>query len=111
MGLYNNGSTNLICLCVFYECCMLDFNKSMGFCNFVIKSPVTTAPVIHVFNGEFVNRCMANYFITEKCIYNTPENDLMVLEKCNFVLDKSLKSPGISFWKKCGNFVLASALT
>ena len=50
-------------------------------------------------------RCMASSFVTEKPIYNTPDNDLIVLEKCNFVLDKSLKSPGISFWKKCGNLV------
>ena len=27
----------------------------------------------------------------KKTIYNTPDNDLIVLEKCNFVLDKSLK--------------------
>ena len=49
---------------------------------------------------NIVIRCMASYFITEKCIYNTPDNDSIVLEKCNFVLDKSLKSPGNSFRKK-----------
>ena len=48
-------------------------------------------------------RCMASYFITEKRVYNTPDNDPLVLEKCNFFLDKSLKSPGISFQKKCEN--------
>ena len=42
-------------------------------------------------------------FHHRKCICNTSDNDSIVLEKCNFVLDKSLKSPGISFWKKCGN--------
>ena len=57
MDLKNNGPTNLICLCVFYACCMLDFNKKTirGFGNIVIKSPVTTGPVIHVFNGEYCN--------------------------------------------------------
>ena len=30
----------------------------------------------------------------------------IVLEKCNFVHEKSLKSPWISFLKKCGNHVI-----
>ena len=50
-------------------------------------------------------RCMASHFITQKRVYNTPDNDSLVLEKCDYVLDKSLKSPGISFRKKCGNLV------
>ena len=50
-------------------------------------------------------RCMASYFITDKRVYDTPDNDSIVLEKCNFVLDKSLKSPEISFKKKCGNLL------
>ena len=33
------------------------------------------------------------------------DNDSKVLEKCNFVHEKSLKSPWISFLKKCGNHV------
>ena len=41
IGLKNNGTTNLICLCGFYACCIFDFNKLKGFGNFVIKSPVT----------------------------------------------------------------------
>ena len=49
---------------------------------------------------------MASYFITEWGIYNTPDNDSIVLEKCNFVHEKSLKSPWISFLKKCGNLVI-----
>ena len=53
MGLKNNGSTNLICLFVFYACRkLLDFDKSMGFGDFIIKSLVTD-PIIHVFNGEY----------------------------------------------------------
>ena len=52
-GLKNNGPTNLIFLCVFYACCILDFNKLSGFGNFVIKSPVTTDLAIHIFNGEY----------------------------------------------------------
>ena len=55
MGLKNNGPTNLVCLCVFYACCILDFNKLMGFGDFVIKSPVTTDPVNHIFSDEYWN--------------------------------------------------------
>ena len=47
--------------------------------------------------------CMASYFITEWRIYNTLDSDSIVLEKCNFVHEKSLKSPWIWFLKKCGN--------
>ena len=32
---------------------------------------------------------MGMYFITEYTIYNTPDNDSVVLEKRDFVLDKS----------------------
>ena len=77
----------------------------MGFGDFVIESPVTTDPVIHIFFVNIEIRCMASYFIAQKRFYNTPDNDSIVLEKCNFVLDKSLKSPGISFQKKYGNHV------
>ena len=54
-------------------------------------------------NIAVTSRDMGSYFITEKRVYETPDNDSIVLEKCNFVLDKSLKSPGIKFRKKCGN--------
>ena len=46
---------------------------------------------------------MASYFITEYRIYNTLDSDSTVLEKCNIVHEKSLKSPWILFLKKCGN--------
>ena len=85
---------------MFYACCILDFNKLMEFGEFVIKS-VTTDPMVNI---EI--RCMASYFITQKRVYNTPDNDPIVLEKCNFVFDKSLKSHIISFWIKCGNLDL-----
>ena len=89
VGLKNNGPTNLICLCVFYACCILDFDELMGFGDFVIEFPVTTDPVIHIFFVNIEIRCMASYFIAQKRVYNTPDNDSIVLEKCNFVLDKS----------------------
>ena len=54
-------------------------------------------------------RCTASHFITQKRVYNTPDNGSLVLEKCYYVLDKSLKSPGISFRKKCGNLGLIYA--
>ena len=62
---------------------------------------VTTDPIVNI---EI--RCMPSYFITQKRVYNAPDNDPIVLEKCNFVFDKSLKSHIISFWKKCGNLDL-----
>ena len=34
---------------------------------------------------------------------NAPDNDAIVLEKCDFVFEKSLKSHWILFQKKCGN--------
>ena len=46
---------------------------------------------------------MESYFITEYRIYNTLDSDSIVLEKCNFVHEKSLKSPWILLLKKCGN--------
>ena len=53
--------------------------------------------------------CMASYFITE---YNTLDSDSIMLEKCNFVHEKSLKSPWISFLKKrCGNHVISDSLS
>ena len=104
MGLKNNGPTNLIYLCV-YTCCILNFDKLRGFGNFVIKSPVTTDPVIHVFNSEYCNGVYGKLSHQRKTCLRYTRYDLIVLEKCNFVLDKSLKSPGISFWKKCGNLV------
>ena len=55
VGLKNNGPTNLICLCVFYACCILNFDKLMGFGDVGIKSPVTTDAVIHIFYGEYWN--------------------------------------------------------
>ena len=48
---------------------------------------------------------MASYFITQKRIYNTLDSDSIVLEKCNFVHEKSLNNTWISFLKKCGNHV------
>ena len=36
-------------------------------------------------------------------MYNTLDSDSIVLEKCTFVHEKSLKSPWIPFLKKCGN--------
>ena len=48
---------------------------------------------------------MASYFITEERIYNMLNSDSIVLEKCNFVHEKSLKSARISFlqevWEPC----------
>ena len=60
------------------------------------------------FMVDIVVRCMASYFIIEISIYNTSDNDLIVLEKRNFIFEKSLKSLGISFRKKCGNLVLTN---
>ena len=58
MGLKNNGQRNLIC-------CTFHFNKLGWFGNFIIKSPVTTDPVISVFHmASTVIWCMASYFIT-----------------------------------------------
>ena len=69
MGLKNNDPTNLIFLCVFCACCMLDFNRLREFGNFIINFPVTTHLVIHIFlMVNIVIRCMASYFITEKCV-------------------------------------------
>ena len=60
---------------------------------------------------NIVIRCMASYFISEKKrIYNTPDNHSIVLEKWNFILDKSLKSPGISFRKKGENLAMIYSL-
>ena len=72
MGLKNNDPRNIIFLCVFYAFCTFDFNKLWGFGNFVIKSPistdpvVTTDPVIGVFHmANIVIWCMASYLMIE----------------------------------------------
>ena len=57
-----------VCVCVFYAFCYCTFHcNSLGwFGNSIIKSPVTTYPVISVFHMESsVIWCMASYFITE----------------------------------------------
>ena len=51
MGLTSNGPRNFMCLCTFQAFCTFDFNKLRGFDNFVIKSPITTYPVIGIKHG------------------------------------------------------------
>ena len=84
---------------VFYAFFKFNFSKLKRFDNFVIKS-VTTDPGIDVFSMvDIVIMCIESYFITEKRIYNAPDNDSVVLGKCNFVLDKCLKSAWSLFLK------------
>ena len=102
----NNGPRNLSCLCVFYAFCTLNFEELRGS---VILSSTLSSLVIRwaMFSMlDIVIRCMESYFITEKYVYNTPDNDSIVLGNYNFVLDKSLKSPWISYRKKCANHIL-----
>ena len=42
---------------------------------------------------------MANYFLTEKRVFNTPDNNSIVLEKCNFVLGKSWNLISEKVWE------------
>ena len=65
MGLKNNGQRNFICFCVSYAFCTFHFDRVGWFGNFIIKSPVTTDPVISVFHmASTVIWCMASDFIT-----------------------------------------------
>ena len=62
----NNGQRNFISVCVFYAFCTFHFNRLGWFGNFIIKSPVTTDPVISVFHMESsVIWCMASYSKTK----------------------------------------------
>ena len=70
----------------------------------LLPSLVDTGDICCHYWQHILVRCMASYFITKKCIYNTPDNDSIVLEKCKFVLGKSFNS--IS--EKCGNLVSAN---
>ena len=54
MGLKNSSIRNLTCLCVF---CTFNFDKLKGFGNFVIKYPVTTDPVIGIFQMANIVIC------------------------------------------------------
>ena len=62
MGLTSNGPRNFMCLCTFQTFCTFDFNKLSGLDNFVIKSPITTYPVIGVKHGEYCNLVYGKLF-------------------------------------------------
>ena len=95
MGMENNVP-NLQKPNLFVSCCtfyIFEFNRLKGFNNFVFKS-VTTDPVICVFHGEYCSLMYGKFFYHRiKHLQYTPDNSWVVLVKCYFVLDKSLKSP------------------
>ena len=99
--LKNNGSTNRICLCVFYTCCILDFNQLRGFGNLSSNLLLLLIWWSMFSKVNIVIRCMASYLITEKCVCNTPNNDLIVPEKCYFVLEKSWHFISDKVWEPC----------
>ena len=121
------GSRNLIYLYVFYAfwtfhlkknqpgsvivssnlCHYSSGNPCFPRCNFGYRQYRSRHGVYNWnINCEYCNLLMASYFISEYCIYNMLEKNFIVLEKCNFVPGKSLKSHWISFLKKCGNLVM-----